>query len=299
MRFAAFLFLLSALGLTDAFFVWHRDDRFPWQSLETDALKVSWYQGDVSFGQAALNTAQSSLDSISRLVPLDLTQPVEIFLYADVDDLQMDIAPSGESWVAGHADPAAGIIRLVVKPGTEQAITMEQRIPHELMHVMLYRRVGAGYANLPAWLREGTATLAEMYPNADHERVIASAVTGNRLIPLRDLCTAFPSEAGQAFLAYAEARSFVKYLHDRYGSAGLITLAAAYADGVDCEHGTERVFGAPLSTLELDWRSSALGQNAFLSTVENIAPYLVLLCLVLIIPLVGIVGTLRNKRKLG
>jgi len=51
---------------------------------------------------------------------------------------------------------------VVIEPGPNQSIVMEQRIPHELMHVMLYRSIGAGYNNLPAWLREGTATLAEV-----------------------------------------------------------------------------------------------------------------------------------------
>jgi len=186
-------------------------------------------------------------------------------------------------------------VMVVIEPGVEQGIALEQRVPHELMHVMLYRRVGAGYDNLPAWLREGTATLAELYPNADYDRVRADAVASNNLIPLKDLCVSFPADAGQAFLAYAESRSFTNYLHDTYGSAGLLSLAASYADGVDCERGPERAFGVSLSNLEANWRSSVLGQNTFLSTLQNISPYLVLLCLVLIIPLIGIISTLRKK----
>jgi len=115
------------------------------------------------------------------------------------------------------------------------------------------------------------------------------------LIPLKDLCTSFPSEEGQAFLAYAESRSFARYLHDTYGSSGLMSLTAAYADGLDCEHGTERAFGTSLSTLEEKWRSSISGQNRLLPALQNISPYLVLLCLVLIIPFIGILSTLRKK----
>jgi hypothetical protein len=64
---------------------------------------------------------------------------------------------------------------------------------------------------------------------------------------------------------------------------------------VDCEHGPERAFGVSLSSLEADWRSSALGQNAFRSALQNISPYVVLLCLVLIIPLIGIASTMRKR----
>jgi hypothetical protein len=280
---------------SQSFFVQYSDNRFNWQTLESGTLRVNWYHDDASFGQAALDTAQAGLGSISRLMTLDLAQPVEIFIYANANDLHGTLDLGGEDWVAGHTNPALGVVMVVIESGVEQRLTMEQRLPHELMHVILYRSIGRGYQNIPAWLREGIATLAEIYPNADYDRVLADAAANNRLIPLRDLCLSFPADAGQAFLAYAESRSFTKYLYDTYGSAGLLNLAAAYADGVDCERGTERAFGASFLSLEAEWRSSLLGENTFLSTLQNITPFLVLLCLVLIIPLVGIVTTLRKK----
>ena len=280
---------------SESFFIRYADDRFNWQTLESGTLRVNWYQGDASFGQAALGAARSGLDSIRRLMTLDLAQSIEVFIYANAEDLRGTLVLGGEDWVAGHADPTLGVVMVVIEPGAEQSITMEQRIPHELMHVMSYRRVGAGYGNLPAWLREGTATLVEIYPNADYDRALADAAARNDLIPLKDLCASFPADAGQAFLAYAESRSFTNYLHGTYGSAGLLSLAASYADGVDCEHGAERAFGISLSKLEMDWRSSVLGENTLLTTLQNISPYLMLLCLVLIIPLIGIVSALRKK----
>lgn len=258
-------------------------------------LKVHWYEGDADFGQKALETAQAGLASIVRFIPSDLEQPIEIFIYDSSEALQSALVPSQENWIAGHADPALGIVRVLIEPGPQQGITLEQRIPHELMHVMLYRHVGPGYKNLPGWLREGMATMAEMYPNADYDRVLEEAVTNNVLIPLKDLCVSFPEDMPQAFLAYAESRSFTGFLSKTYGSSGLQNLAAAYADGMDCERGTERVFGVSLSNLEQKWRSSLRGENPLLPAFQNISPYLVLLCLVLIIPLIGVAGTLRKK----
>lgn len=272
------------------------EDDFDWQTLEAGPLRVSWYRGDVSFGQAALSAAQAGLESIRTLMPLDLSQSIEIFIYANADDLRSTL-DRGEDWVAGHADPALGVVMVVIEPGPEQGILMEQRIPHELLHVMLYRRVGAGYHHIPAWLREGMAVLAEIYPNADYDRVLAEAGAGNKLIPLKDLCSSFPTNDGEAFLAYAESRSFTNYLHDTYGSAGLLSLAAYHADGVGCERGAERAFGVSLSKLELDWREAVLGQKALGSALRNISPYLVLLCLVLFVPLLGGLSMIRRKGK--
>jgi len=280
---------------SESFSMRYTDDRFNWQTLESGALRVNWYKGDTNFGQAVLNVVQSGLGSVSRLMAVDLAQPIEFFIYANSDDLQGTLGPGGEDWVAGHAIPALSVVMVVIEPGAEQNIIMEQRIPHELMHVMMYRAMGAGYSNIPLWLREGTATLAEIYPNADYDHVLADAVAWNGLIPLKNLCASFPADTGQAFLAYAESQSFANYLHQMYGSSGLLKLASYYADGLDCERGTERALGISLSNLEMNWRSSVLGQNAWVPALQNIAPYLVLLCLVLIIPIVGMVSTLRKK----
>jgi hypothetical protein len=280
-----------------AYFNLYDDGGFDWQTLDAGTLRVNWYRGDANFGQAALDAAQAGLQSISTMIPLDLVQPIEIFIYANGDDLRSALANGGADWVAGHANPALGVVMVVIEPGPEQGILMEQRIPHELMHVMLYRYVGAGYPNIPMWLREGIAILAEIYPNPDYDRVLADAGTNDRLIPLKDLCASFPPNASEAFLAYAESRSFITYLHDSYGSSGLLSLAGYYADGVDCERGTERAFGVSLSRLELNWRESVLGQQAVGFALRNMSPYLVLLCLVLFVPLMGVLSMMRRKGK--
>ena len=273
------------------------DGGFDWQTLEAGALRVKWYNGDANFGQAALEAAQAGLQSIRTLMPLDLAQPIEVFIYANADDLRGTLAPGGQDWVAGHANPALGVVMVVIEPGAEQSILMEQRIPHELMHVLLYRRLGAGYHNIPAWLREGMAALAEIYPNPDYDLVLADAGANDRLTPLKDLCASFPAKAGAAFLAYAESRSFTTYLHNTYGSSGLLSLVGYYANGVDCERGTERAFGTSLSRLELNWRESVLGQQAIGFALRNMSPYLVLLCLILFVPLIGVLNMMRRKGK--
>ena len=84
----------------------YEDNRFDWKTLETGAVKVHWYKGEGSFGQAALNAAQAGLDSSGRLIPLNLTQPIDVFIYANADDLRGTLVLGGEEWVAGHADPA-------------------------------------------------------------------------------------------------------------------------------------------------------------------------------------------------
>jgi len=270
------------------------DDRFAWQVLETDTLRIHWYNGDEQFGVAALNAAQSSLQNIRNFFAPDLSQPVDVFIYANENDLRGTLY-AFENWVVGHADSPAGVITVIIEPGANQNILMEQRIPHELMHVMFYRQVGTGYGNIPAWLREGVSILAEVYPNPDYDNVLKDAAARDALIPMRDLCASFSPRIDSAFLAYAQSRSFTNYLRGQYGADGLLNLAHTYANGVDCERGPERAFGVTLVKLEMDWRTSMLGQNTALSVLGRLAPYLVLLCLVLFIPLMGVLGSKRKK----
>lgn len=280
---------------SEIFSVRYADDRFPWQTLESGSLRVNWYRGDNSFGQSALAAAQAGLTAVSKLVAVDLAQPVEFYIYANPNDLRATLQETDSEWIAGHADASLGVVMVAVEPGADQKILMEQRIPHELMHVMMSRAVGVGYQNIPAWLREGTATLVEISPNPEYDRVLADAASHNRLIPLDGLCRSFPADMGQAFLAYAESRSFTKYLHETYGSAGMLKLASTYAGGVDCKRGTELAFGDSLSILEAKWQSAVLGKFSFLPALQNMTPYLVLLCLVLFVPFLGILSSTRKK----
>ena len=277
---------------SDSFSIRYDDNRFTWQKLEAGSLRVMWAQGDSAFGQNALNAAQSGLQNLNSIVPVDLAQPVDIFIYPTQNDLAV---LGAEIWTAGHANPALGVVLVVIEPGASQSLSMEQRIPHELMHVMLYRQIGAGYSQLPAWLNEGIATLAEINPNADYERVLSDASNRGALIPMADLCASFPADSAQAFLAYAEARSFTTYLRDTYGAPALLNLAKIYAEGVDCENGAQRALGTSLSQLELTWREKSLGQNVWGVAFRKMLPYLCLLGLLIGVPL--IVGMNSSKKK--
>jgi hypothetical protein len=273
------------------------DNRFAWQELSEGGLVVHWYEGDQAFGQAALDTARAGLSAVAQLVPLDLEAPVEVYLYSHPDDLQGALVLGGQDWVSGHADPALGVVMTAVTPGDMQSIEMQTGIPHELAHVMLYRELGEHYHLLPAWLREGLASLAELYPKADYANALQLASQDDALIPMGELCDSFPPDSGRAFLAYAQSQSFTAYLRDTYGSSGLSALVGAYGDGFDCELGASRGLGASLSDLDARWRESVLGQNLAGAALRNLLPYLMVLGLVLLIPLVGAVRMVAERRK--
>ncbi len=274
------------------------DNRFPWQQISEDNIAVHWYDGDQAFGQAALDAARTGLNAVSQVLPIQLNDSLDVYVYANADDLQGALYLGGEQWVGGHADPALGVVMVAVAPGDTQNIELETKIPHELAHVMLYRSLGDSYNRLPAWLNEGIASMVELYPKPDYANALTLASKNGTLLPFVDLCASFPTDSGRAFLAYAQSQSFVRYLRDTFGNTGLLALTKAYADGLDCELGATRAVGVPLSQLDTRWRESVLGQNVAGVALRNLAPYLLMTGFVLLIPLWGAVTMLRNRRHL-
>ena len=279
------------------FNVVYKDDRFTWRDATSGPVNVHWYDGDDAFAQAALDAAGKGLLGINEIVPLTLNAPIDVYIYSTVEDLQGALTLGGEEWVGGHANPELGMVMVAIAPGALQSIEMETEIPHELAHVMLYRSLGSGYKNLPAWLSEGLASMVEQYPNADYAQALSIASKNNSLLSFDDLCASFPPDSGRAFLAYAQSQSFVRYLRDSYGITGLTTLIQTYAGGLDCETGARRALSASLNQLEARWREAALGQNAAGVALRNLSPYMLVMILVLLVPLWGAIDMIRERRK--
>jgi hypothetical protein len=172
---------------------------------------------------------------------------------------------------------------------------MDQRIPHELLHILLFQTTGAGFYNLPTWLSEGLASNAELYPNPDYHLLLDNAVENDTLLPISLLCETFPRDASNAILSYAQSASFTSYLYRTYGKSGLQDLVGAYANGLDCENGAQVAVGKSLSELDRNWQSEELSTNVVLSTMNNILPWLILLLTVLAVPVGIAISRARQK----
>lgn len=282
---------------TGPFYFRYDDNRFAWKELNDESVIVHWYNGDDAFGQAALDAARAGLQGIGQTFPVALNPPVDVYIYANFDDLVSSLTLGGRQWEAGHADPSLGIGMLAVAPSDTQSIDLQQLVPHELTHIMLYRFLGNGFNSLPTWLEEGIASMEELYPNPDYASALDAASKNNSLLSFGDLCVSFPADSGRAYLAFAESQSFVRFLRDTYGSTGLVALTQAYADGLDCDLGATRAVGVPLNQLEARWRESVLGQNIVGVASQNLLPYLIILGLTLIVPIWGAIGIIVARRK--
>ncbi len=277
----------------------YNDDRFPWRITTQANVSVHWYAGDDAFGATALNAAGTGMLAMNEFIPLSLSEPIDIYIYSNVTDLQSTLQFGGEDWAGGNANPKIGVVLVAIAPGENQAIEMETKIPHELTHVMLYRALGEKYALQPTWLLEGIASTMELYPNPDYAHALDIASQNDSLLSFDELCASFPADAGSAFLAYAQSQSFVTYIRDTYGTSGLTRLTESYSDGFSCELGATNALGTPLSQLDARWRESVLEQNLAGVAARNLSPFILLMMLVLVVPIWGAIDLLRQRRKRG
>ncbi len=271
------------------------DNRFPWQDFTAGPVRVHWYQGDSGFGSAAANTAAAAIPGIQQQIGVEPPSPLDVYVYASLDDLRSAVELAGREWLGGQARPELGVVLVAIPPGDSARLQMRRDIPHELTHLMTFVAATPNYDAVPRWLDEGLATLNEGEPNSIQVLAVQEALAKNKLIPIESLCGAFPADASAALLAYGESRYIVQQIINEYGSAGIQALLAAYRDGATCSGGVERALNITLPELELKWRTAQQASSSTstttagptTSTTANILPWL-LLIIVIGLPLIVI-----------
>lgn len=283
--------------LTDPAFFVYEDNRFDWQSLGDTNITVHWIEGDMTRGQDILNLANDSITRIQHDLALPAPDHVNLYIYPTVGQLQSSMRMGGATWIGGHSHPELGAVLLAASNGAEGQISLERDIPHELVHILLYKRMGDQYHNLPTWLNEGLATLQEGVPNPVYIFELDRAARENALLSMHSLCASFPISEEDALLAYAQSASFTQYLLDIYGVGGVALLLDAYQEGTSCAGGVQRVYQRPISQLQSEWRWTTLSNPNLLDFAQPLLPWLLLGLSV--IGVFGIVFLLSRRQHKG
>jgi tetratricopeptide (TPR) repeat protein len=144
---------------------------------------------------------------------------------------------------------------------------------HEYVHALIHAKTGAPVGRLearqgprvPVWLHEGLAQYFE--PSTDsrsgrEQRVSAGEREGQRVIPFASLESSFMSfTESQAETAYAQSRSMVGYLIDRYGMDRINRLLDRLANHQTIDAACRDVLSISYDRLERAWRDAAVGSD--------------------------------------
>jgi hypothetical protein len=242
----------TEIGLGPELRVTYDDDRFTWKTAGDDLVRVHWYEGDAAFGAKALKLGEDEVVKTSKLLGVTETDPIDFFVYANVDDFYGAIGPGAHENVAGSAFANIRTLLGLIPPDQINDSLVAVRIPHEFVHMVFDTASKNPYHSPPRWLNEGLAVYqSESYGSSDRAQVEAAARNGT-LIPLDGLTGQFPN--GQDFfLAYAESVSAVAFMIHTYGPDALVTLIRSYAEGRTNDEAFRDALGLDMTAFSDAW----------------------------------------------
>jgi peptidase MA superfamily protein len=207
------------------------DDRFDWNVLEGDFVRVHWYEGDEAFGRRVLELGEKTVRETAELLGVDTGEPFDFFIYPDTDTFYTAIDPSTQEGVGGQALAELRTMYGRIGPGDEDGSEVGRVVPHELVHLVFDTATKNPYHLPPRWLNEGLAVYLSEGNGADYRLAVNDAVGGNAVIPIDGLTGQFPRTFDRFYLAYAESVSAIDYLIRSYGRDALVQLIKSYAEG--------------------------------------------------------------------
>ena len=230
----------------------HFDDgRYDWQSLTDGELSLFWYEGDDSFARELMNDCKEGLARLTEDIGTYPARPIKIYVYASAGDLQ-EAMIFPQEWTGGVAFTEFGIIAIGISPG--RLDWGKRALIHELTHLVVHQATFGPYGRLPIWLDEGLAMYNEGELDPYLSPYLQKAISEDKLISVRTLCSPFSAEHEKAYLSYAQSYSLVEYLLDNYGQDKMLKLLTLIKQGNTCDEALTKVYGFDVDGLDSRWR---------------------------------------------
>ncbi|MCY3895688.1 MAG: peptidase MA family metallohydrolase [Chloroflexi bacterium] len=249
------------------------DRELPWQSQSEGLVDIWWYAGGNDLATDAVTGIRRGLEVLEADFDLALQRRTRLILYADDARMRADMGGGTRPWVGGVAAARFNLIVLYASEFDWGRTTLASTIAHELTHIAIEHAVGEPPRNLPSWLHEGVATIVEssLAERFSYDAIVDAAFAADRLTSLRGLTGSFPVRSGGALLAYAQSRSFVKFIIDRWGTSAISEILDAYRDGASHDSALRQSVGVGLDALERQWLAT-LGSDAATSSARRAVP---------------------------
>jgi hypothetical protein len=226
------------------------DTRFTWHTLAGANINLYWYNGDASFAQTLMDTAQSGLANLEKNTGARLSRTVSIYIYNNATDMQGAMIFAQE-WTGGATYPPYSTI--VIGINSSNLSWGEGALVHELTHMVNYQMTNNPYSGLPTWLDEGLAMYSEGPLDSTFEVSLVSALGQGSLFTVRSMASPFSTDASLSYLEYAESYSLVDFLLSKYGQAKMLALLEAFHQGNTYDGALIQVYGFDMDGLNKLW----------------------------------------------
>jgi len=231
------------------------DLRYDWQSLSNGDLTLFWYEGKGSFAQELMNACEQGLARLTRDIGPYAEKPIKIYIYASASDLQQAMVFPQE-WTGGVAFTEFGIIAIGISP--DKINWGKEALVHELTHLVVHQAIFSPYGELPTWLDEGLAMYNQGELGSYFRAYLDKAISEDKLISVRSLCSPFSAEPEKAYLSYAESYSLVEYLLTNYGQERMLNLLTLFKEGNTYDGALIKVYGFDIDGLDALWREALM-----------------------------------------
>jgi Peptidase MA superfamily len=229
------------------------DERFDWQTVSGDIVRVHWYEGDRAFGERALQIGERAVKETAELLGVTEEKRVDFFIYADQDAFYDALGPGTRENVGGQANAEIRTLFAHIPPSSIDDPWVENVVPHELTHLVFDTAVGNPYHFPPRWLNEGLAVYLSVGYGADDRSAVEGAARNGDLIPLDGLAGQFPTSSFKFGLAYSESVSSVDFFVRTHGRDALIQLIRSYADGRTDDEAFTAAIGMDVAAFNDAW----------------------------------------------
>ncbi len=227
------------------------DERYSWQSLRQGMVTLYWYGEERSFADEIMIAIGDSLDWLEEDTGAVLLEPIEIYLYANSQELQGSMIFPHE-WTGGVAYPEYR--RIVIGFGPEDFNWGKRVLVHELTHVVVHQITSGPYGGMPTWLDEGLAMRSEGPLEYYFVALFDQAVADDSLISVQSISSPFSAISELSYLSYAESYTVVDYLITTYGKDNMFELLETFREGASYDGALLEVYSFDTSGLERRWR---------------------------------------------
>ncbi len=237
------------------------DERFDWQTVSGDVVRVHWYEGSRAFGEHALRIGEEAVEKTASLFGVTEDEPVDFFIYAGQDAFYDALGPGTRENVGGQANAEIRTLFAQIAPASIDDVWVANVVPHELVHLVFDTAVANPYHFPPRWLNEGLATYLSVGYELGDRRAVDAAADAGELIPLDGLVGQFPTSASRFGLAYSESASAIDYLIRTHGEDTMVSLVRSYADGRTDDEAFTAAIGVDVAAFNDAWLAD-LGAQA-------------------------------------